>query len=83
VYFGVNFVGVNIKHNFHCIYFKIDEESNGQEIKFKSNFMGSMTSGLTVPPNKIEFDTVSYIREFTTLLFNTTQSFGHSIERSS
>ena len=25
---------------------------------FKSNFMGSMTSGLAIPPNKIDFNTV-------------------------
>ena len=36
----------------------MDPESDGEEIVFKSNFMGSMTAGLFVPPNKINFGEV-------------------------
>lgn len=37
---------------------QVDPESTGEKVVFKSNFMGSMTSGLIIPPNKIDFDTV-------------------------
>ena len=37
---------------------QVDPESDGEKVVFKSNFMGSMTSGLIIPPNKIDFDTV-------------------------
>ena len=37
---------------------QIDPSSTEDEVVFKSNFMGSMTAGLVVPPNTIDFDTV-------------------------
>lgn len=37
---------------------QIDPDSTGEKVVFKSNFMGSMTAGLAIPPNKIDFDNV-------------------------
>ncbi|KAF6038212.1 hypothetical protein EB796_003483 [Bugula neritina] len=37
---------------------EIDPSSTGEEVVFKSNFMGSMTSDLFIPPNTIDFDEV-------------------------
>ncbi|XP_067950294.1 uncharacterized protein [Watersipora subatra] len=37
---------------------EIDPNSSGEEVVFKSNFMGSMTSDIVTPPNTIDFNTV-------------------------
>lgn len=44
----------------HCVcsLSQIDPSTSETEVVFKSNFMGSMASGLFIPPNTIDFDTV-------------------------
>ena len=45
---------------------QIDESSSDEEVKFKSNFMGSFCAGIFTPPNTIDFDHV--LSNFASLL---------------